>query len=138
MIVWHAWVLGLLACGCRAWLVLGGWGVGSTISVPPTAIPYAAYGLGVAPIVTAVAQCNHSSLYHLLHASDAHCAFMCVGVMPWPQVLYLPTIKYSDGSVGYVQIDVSLQPERRDVRVVTFEDRHDAMHCLTIMKQVGV
>jgi hypothetical protein len=33
------------------------------------------------------------------------------------------------------QLDVSLNPSRRDVRVLTFEDRHDCMHCLTAMRQ---
>uniref|UniRef100_A0A7S3QN50 Uncharacterized protein n=1 Tax=Dunaliella tertiolecta TaxID=3047 RepID=A0A7S3QN50_DUNTE len=51
------------------------------------------------------------------------------------QVLYMPTVCSPDGSFGFVQLDVSLSPDTRDVRVVTFEDRHDCMHCLTIMKQ---
>jgi hypothetical protein len=32
-------------------------------------------------------------------------------------------------------MDVSLNPSRKDVRVLTFEDRHDCMHCLTMMQQ---
>ncbi len=31
-------------------------------------------------------------------------------------------------------MDVSLNPDRRDVRVITFEDRHDCMHCIAIMQ----
>jgi hypothetical protein len=43
--------------------------------------------------------------------------------------------RYRDGDVGFVQVDVSLAPAVRDVRVVTFEDRHDCMLCLTVMRQ---
>jgi hypothetical protein len=51
------------------------------------------------------------------------------------QALYMPSIKYPDGSVGFVQMDVSLNPAVKDVRVLTFEDRHDCMKCLTVMRQ---
>lgn len=51
------------------------------------------------------------------------------------EVLYLPTLGYQDGAVGFVQADVSLQPGARDVRVLTFEDRHDCMHCLAVMRE---
>lgn len=32
-------------------------------------------------------------------------------------------------------MDVSLNPSKKDVRVITFEDRHDCMHCVTVMRQ---
>jgi hypothetical protein len=51
------------------------------------------------------------------------------------QALYMPSIKYPDGSVGFVQMDVSLNPAIKDVRVLTFEDRHDCMKCLTVMRR---
>ncbi|WIA20168.1 hypothetical protein OEZ85_006016 [Tetradesmus obliquus] len=51
------------------------------------------------------------------------------------QALYMPSIKYPDGSVGFVQMDVSLNPAVKDVRVLTFEDRHDCMRCLSVMRQ---
>jgi hypothetical protein len=51
------------------------------------------------------------------------------------QALYMPSIKYADGSVGFVQMDVSLNPAVKDVRVLTFEDRHDCMKCLSVMRQ---
>jgi hypothetical protein len=61
------------------------------------------------------------------------------GEQPWWQrrfsALYLPTLGYPDGSVGFVQADVSLKAGVRDVRVLTFEDRHDCMHCLTVMRE---
>lgn len=37
--------------------------------------------------------------------------------------------------MGFVQMDVSLNPAVKDVRVLTFEDRHDCMKCLTVMRQ---
>lgn len=50
------------------------------------------------------------------------------------EALYLPTLGYPDGSVGFLQVDVSLRSGVRDVRVLTFEDRHDCMHCLAMMR----
>jgi hypothetical protein len=43
--------------------------------------------------------------------------------------------RHPDGSVGFVQMDVSINPEQRDVRVLSFEDRHDCMKCLTVLRQ---
>ncbi|KAI8473721.1 MAG: hypothetical protein J3K34DRAFT_164424 [Monoraphidium minutum] len=61
------------------------------------------------------------------------------GPAPWWsrrfEALYLPTLGYPDGGVGFVQADVALRPGARDVRVITFEDRHDCMHCLAVMRQ---
>jgi hypothetical protein len=51
------------------------------------------------------------------------------------EVLFMPTLSYADGSSGFVQVDVSLRPGAKDVRVLTFEDRHDCMHCLAVMAQ---
>jgi hypothetical protein len=51
------------------------------------------------------------------------------------QAVFLPSIKNPDGSVGFVQMDVSLNPDVRDVRVLSFEDRHDCMTCLTVLRQ---
>ncbi|GFH24374.1 uncharacterized protein HaLaN_22159, partial [Haematococcus lacustris] len=61
------------------------------------------------------------------------------------QALFTPSIGYSDGSNGLLQLDTSMDPEvlnlvalpgcSRDVRVVMFEDHHDCMHCITIMRQ---
>ncbi|KAF6261133.1 hypothetical protein COO60DRAFT_810691 [Scenedesmus sp. NREL 46B-D3] len=51
------------------------------------------------------------------------------------QALYMPSIQYPDGSVGFVQMDVSLSPGAKDVRVLTFEDRHDCMQCLAVMRR---
>jgi hypothetical protein len=34
-----------------------------------------------------------------------------------------------------VQMDVSINPDVRDVRVLGFEDRHDCMKCLTVLRQ---
>eukprot|EP00775_Hariotina_reticulata_P006889 gene6889-7105_t len=42
---------------------------------------------------------------------------------------------HADGSVGFVQMDVSLNPDDKDVRVLTFEDRHDCMKCLAVLRQ---
>ena len=36
------------------------------------------------------------------------------------QALWLPTLVYADGSLGFVQIDVSLTEGRKDVRVIAF------------------
>lgn len=43
--------------------------------------------------------------------------------------------RHADGSVGFVQMDVSINPEVKDVRVLSFEDRHDCMKCLTVLRQ---
>lgn len=32
-------------------------------------------------------------------------------------------------------MDISLNPSTKDVRVLTFEDRHDCMKCLTVLRQ---
>ncbi len=45
------------------------------------------------------------------------------------------TCRQPDGTVGFVQMDVSLSPSTRDVRVITFEDRHDCMKCLSVLRQ---
>jgi hypothetical protein len=37
--------------------------------------------------------------------------------------------------VGFLQVNVSLDPAGRDMRIVAFEDRHDCMHCCTVMAQ---
>lgn len=49
--------------------------------------------------------------------------------------LFLPNIRYGDGSVGFLQLDVSLNPSpsRKDLRVVAFEDRHDCAHAAAVM-----
>jgi hypothetical protein len=31
-------------------------------------------------------------------------------------------------------MDVSLNPDEKDVRVLTFEDRHDCMKCLAVLR----
>ena len=51
------------------------------------------------------------------------------------QALWLPTLLYADGSLGFVQIDVSLAEGRKDVRVIAFEDRNDATCCMAVLKQ---
>ena len=51
------------------------------------------------------------------------------------QALYLPTLCYSSGSVGFVQFDVSMRAGATDVRVLAFEDRHDCAHCLAVMRE---
>ena len=51
------------------------------------------------------------------------------------EALYMPTLGFPDGSVGFVQVDVSLAAGIKDVRVLTFEDRHDCMHCLAVMRE---
>ncbi|KAG2498212.1 hypothetical protein HYH03_003963 [Edaphochlamys debaryana] len=51
------------------------------------------------------------------------------------QVLFLPTLGYEDGSVGFVQVNVSLNAARRDMRVLAFEDRADCTACLTLLAQ---
>ena len=60
------------------------------------------------------------------------------GAQPWWrarfEALYLPTLDYGDGAVGFVQADVSLRPGARDVRVLAFEDRADALACLAVMR----
>lgn len=43
--------------------------------------------------------------------------------------------RHADGSVGFVQMDVSINPEVKDVKVLSFEDRHDCMKCLTVLRQ---
>lgn len=45
-----------------------------------------------------------------------------------------PTRRQPDGSAGFVQLDVSLSDDARDVRVITFEDRHDCMMCLAVLR----
>eukprot|EP00798_Chlamydomonas_sp_ICE-L_P020391 gene20391-27161_t len=50
------------------------------------------------------------------------------------QALWLPNLVYADGSLGFVQIDVSLKENKRDMRVLAFEDRHNASHCMAVMK----
>lgn len=32
-------------------------------------------------------------------------------------------------------MDVSINPDVKDVRVLSFEDRHDCMKCLTVLRQ---
>jgi hypothetical protein len=32
-------------------------------------------------------------------------------------------------------MDVSINPEVKDVKVLSFEDRHDCMKCLTVLRQ---
>ncbi|KXZ43607.1 hypothetical protein GPECTOR_85g337 [Gonium pectorale] len=59
--------------------------------------------------------------------------------VPWWQsrfqALYLPTIGYPDGAVGFMQVNVSLNDARRDMRVLAFEDRADCTACLTLLAQ---
>ncbi|EFJ47469.1 hypothetical protein VOLCADRAFT_105043 [Volvox carteri f. nagariensis] len=67
------------------------------------------------------------------------------GRRPWWQqrfqALFLPTIGYTDGSMGFMQqlhlfvVNVSLSGDRRDMRVLAFEDRTDCTACLTLMAQ---
>ncbi|GIM09078.1 hypothetical protein Vretimale_12954, partial [Volvox reticuliferus] len=61
------------------------------------------------------------------------------GRKPWWQqrfqALFLPTIGYPDGSMGFLQVNVSLSGDRRDMRVLAFEDRSDCTACLTLMAQ---
>ncbi|MEW5313408.1 MAG: hypothetical protein WDW38_004979 [Sanguina aurantia] len=45
------------------------------------------------------------------------------------QMLWMPNVTYSDGTHGFVQLDVSLGDSPRDARVLCFEDRHDCVHC---------
>ncbi|GAX74857.1 hypothetical protein CEUSTIGMA_g2303.t1 [Chlamydomonas eustigma] len=51
------------------------------------------------------------------------------------QALWLPNLRYSDESMGFVQLDVSLNQDVKDMRVLAFEDRHDAIHCMAVLKQ---
>ncbi|GLI71192.1 hypothetical protein VaNZ11_016307 [Volvox africanus] len=61
------------------------------------------------------------------------------GRKPWWQqrfqALFLPSIGYPDGSMGFLQVNVSLSGDRRDMRVLAFEDRSDCTACLTLMAQ---
>eukprot|EP00198_Chlamydomonas_reinhardtii_P009583 XP_001698920.1 predicted protein [Chlamydomonas reinhardtii] len=47
--------------------------------------------------------------------------------------LYLPNIGYPDGSMGFLQVNVSLSPDRRDMRVLAFADRADATAAISLL-----
>eukprot|EP00198_Chlamydomonas_reinhardtii_P009582 XP_001698919.1 predicted protein [Chlamydomonas reinhardtii] len=47
--------------------------------------------------------------------------------------LYLPNIGYPDGSIGFLQVNVSLSPDRRDMRVLAFADRADATAAISLL-----
>lgn len=49
--------------------------------------------------------------------------------------LVLLACRHAGDAVGFVQMDISLNPNVKDVRVLTFEDRHDCMKCLTVLRQ---
>jgi hypothetical protein len=51
------------------------------------------------------------------------------------QALLFPYQTFRDGSMGFVSMNVSLNPAQPDVRVLAFEDHHDAMHCCAVMMQ---
>lgn len=51
------------------------------------------------------------------------------------RAIYLPTV-HSGGAAGFLQVDISSDGNAKDVRVVAFEDRYDAMACVATMAEI--
>jgi hypothetical protein len=52
------------------------------------------------------------------------------------RALYLPTV-HTGGAVGFLQVDISSDGTAKDVRVIAFEDRYDAMACVATMAEIA-
>jgi hypothetical protein len=52
------------------------------------------------------------------------------------RALYLPTVQSPGAGAGFLQVDISSDGEAKDVRVISFADRYDAMACAAVMAEI--